>query len=75
MRPPVDAQATWVAGSKGWAPELPLACDGLQMVSPSFREINALPLLLREIMPSTVARKPQPPELDSSSVAAAGPAK
>jgi ribonuclease PH len=53
----VEVQATWVAGSKGVAPELPLACEGRQIVSPSARPMKALPLLLRETMHSTGARK------------------
>ena len=42
----------------GWALVLPLACDGRQTDSPSPSPIKALPLLLRELNPSTVAKKP-----------------
>ena len=58
MRCPVEAQATWVAGVNSWLPDVPLTCDGWQIVSPSPSVMNALPLLLRDTMFSTVARKP-----------------
>ena len=58
MRCPVEAQATCVAGVTGWLLDVPLTCDGWQMVSPSPSARKALPLLLRDTMFSTVARKP-----------------
>jgi hypothetical protein len=58
MRPPVEAQATCVAGSSGWPPLVLATWDGAQMVSPSPTLMKALPAFWRETRFSAVARKP-----------------
>ena len=57
-RPPTEAQATLTATGHGVSPDPPLTGEGRHMVSPSLTVTKALPLLLREIMCSILAKKP-----------------
>ena len=58
MRPPVEAQTTWVAGSKGTPAELPATGEGRHKTSPGLQVTKALPALSRDVIFSTEAMKP-----------------
>ena len=58
MRPPIEAQATCVAGGIGSAPLAPPTSEGRHSCSPSPTSMKALPPRWRDIMFSTVAMKP-----------------
>ena len=58
IRPPVEAQATCVAGTKGAEPEGLATGDGRHTTSPGLQVTKALPALNLEVIFSTEARKP-----------------
>ena len=58
IRPPADAQATWVAATLGNEPDPPATGDGRVSVSASWQVTKALPPLKREPIFSTVAMNP-----------------
>jgi len=58
IRPPVEAQATWLAMGSGWLPDSHTTTEGAHRVSPSLIVTKALPALNLLTMFSTDAIKP-----------------